>query len=158
MSSFRTLLPIPCLSVLCLLGFASTSAAQSPERDVRAVLDLLFDGMRAGDSTMVRRAMHPEAIFRTIDHRNGGPSLETGSVAGFIEAVGSPHDALWDERISDVEIRVDGPLAQAWMQYAFWLGDALSHCGVNAMELFHDGSDWRIIHVTDTRRSDGCPP
>jgi hypothetical protein len=140
----------------CLLTFAPTAAAQSPEDDVRAVVNRLFDGMRAGDSAMVRQTMHPEAIVRTTFVRDGVPRLESGSADAFIEAVGSPHDEIWDERIWDVEIRVDPPLAQAWMRYAFFLGEELSHCGVNAMELFHDETVWRIIHVTDTRRSDGC--
>lgn len=82
--------------------------------------------------------------------------LHTGSVDRFVEAVGTPHEELWDEKVWDVEVRIDENLAQAWMHYAFYLGDEFSHCGVNAMQLVHDGTAWKITQVTDTRRTDNC--
>ena len=143
-----------------LLAAASPVAAQSssdlsPE-GVQAVIDQLFDGMRAGDSTMVRETFHPEARLQSAFVRDGQPVLSTGSVDGFVEAVGSPHDEVWDERIWDVEIAVDGHLAQAWMNYAFFLGETFSHCGVNAFHFYHDGAAWKITQITDTRRREGC--
>lgn len=55
-------------------------------------------------------------------------------------------------RIWDVEIQVDGPLATAWVPYVFYVGDQLSHCGVNAFQFAELESGWKIIQVTDTRR------
>jgi len=153
-SVFRTIL------ALGLLAFAAPVAAQSSgdlsSEGVQAVIDQLFDGMRAGDSTMVRETFHPEARLQSAFVRDGQPVLNTGSVDGFVEAVGSPHDEVWDEKIWDVEIAVDGHLAQAWMNYAFFLGETFSHCGVNAFHFFHDGSAWKITQITDTRRREGC--
>ena len=145
---------------LGLLGLSAPVAAQSsadlsPE-GVRAVIDQLFDGMRAGDSTMVRETFHPEARLQSAFVRDGQPVLNTGSADGFVEAVGTPHDEVWDEKIWDVEIAVDGQLAQAWMNYAFYLGETFSHCGVNAFHFFHDGFAWKITQITDTRRREGC--
>lgn len=131
-------------------------AAQSPEAAVRAVIDQLFDGMRAGDSTRVRAVFHPQARLWTIAERDGTPVLREGAVDRFVAAVGSPRDAVWDERIRDVEIRVDDRMAAAWVPYAFFLGDAFSHCGVNALQLVDDGPGWRILALTDTRRQHGC--
>lgn len=62
---------------------------------------------------------------------------------------------MWDERIWDVEIRVDGPLASAWVPYVFYHGTERSHCGVNALQLVQQGNDWRIVQLTDTQRQ-GC--
>ena len=148
---------------LGLLALASPAAAQSssayrsPE-GVRAVIDQLFDGMRAGDSTMVRATLHPAARFQSafVHADTGKPVLSTGSADRFVEAVGTPHDEVWDEKIWNVEIAVDGHLAQAWMNYAFFFGDTLSHCGVNALHFYHDGAAWRITQITDTRRRTGC--
>lgn len=63
---------------------------------------------------------------------------------------------MWDEQTSDVEIRVDGPMASAWVPYVFYRGDTLSHCGVNAIEFARTKGQWTIVHRVDTRRSD-CP-
>jgi hypothetical protein len=40
--------------LLLLVSHALPANAQTPEDEVRAVIDHLFDGMRAGDSTAVR--------------------------------------------------------------------------------------------------------
>lgn len=130
----------------------SPSSAQSAEETVRATIEALFYGMRAGDSTQVRAVFHENARLHTAL----GPS-ETGAVRStpvdsFVAAVGRPHDQTWDERIWDVEVRVDGPLASAWVPYVFYLGDERSHCGVNAVQLVKTGDGWRIIQLTDTRR------
>ncbi len=33
----------------------------------------------------------------------------------------------------------------------------VSHCGVDAFQIAKSGGAWRIIGLTDTRRSEGCP-
>ncbi|MEX0746530.1 MAG: nuclear transport factor 2 family protein [Rhodothermales bacterium] len=138
------------------LVLAAPAAAQSPEDDARAVIDRMFDGMRSGDSTMVRSAFHSDARLMTTFTREGKPMLQTGSIDGFVKAVGTPHDEVWDERIWDVEINVDDNLASAWMKYAFYLGNTFSHCGVNAFQLAKTESGWKVIQVADTRRAVAC--
>jgi hypothetical protein len=38
------------------------------------------------------------------------------------------------------------------MNYAFYLDDQFSHCGVNAFQLVRMEAGWQIIQITDTRR------
>lgn len=132
-------------------------SAQSEEDAVRAVVDGLFEAMRAGDSAGVRVAFRPEARLITAGMREGKPVLMMGEgVDGFVRAVGSPHDEVWDERVDDVEIRIDGSLAAVWAEYGFFLGDTFSHCGVDAFLLFRGEDGWKIFSIADTRRHDGC--
>jgi hypothetical protein len=42
------------------------------------------------------------------------------------------------------------------MNYAFFAGDTFSHCGVNAFQLFKGADGWKIFHIADTRRREGC--
>ena len=126
--------------------------AQTPEEEVRATIDRLFDGMRAGDGTMVASVFHEGATL--------GRATDTGfrrsSIEGFVQAVGAPHEQVWDEKIWDVKIHIDGRLATAWMEFAFFLGDTLSHCGVNAMTLYKADDAWKIVHLEDTNRGKEC--
>lgn len=146
-------------SVVSLLAFPVTAPAQSAEHEVIHVITQLFDGMRAGDSAAVRAAFHPEARLLTAldDGDDGRSRLDTGSLERFVQAVGTPHEEVWDERLSGTEVRVDGPMASVWAPYAFYLGDSFHHCGVNAFQLFRDADGWRIVHLIDTRQRVGCP-
>lgn len=141
-----------------LAGVPSQALAQEAEEAaVMAVVEGLFDAMRAGDSTAMRAALHPSATAATASIRDGVPTLEReASLDGFVEAVGTPHEEVWDERIWDAEVNVDGTLATAWMQYAFYAGEEFSHCGVDAFQLFRGEDGWKIFHIADTRRREGC--
>ncbi len=136
-----------------MLSYAQSEASQESEQTaVRAVIDTLFDGMRAGDSTAVRTFFHEEATLASQFSRQGLPARQIGSVEDFIKAIGTPHDQVWNEKIWNVVIQVDDLLAQAWMNYSFHLGEQLLHCGVNAIQFFKSEQGWQATHLTDTRR------
>ncbi len=141
---------------LLLLAAPVSLVAQTPEEEVRATIDLLFDGMRAGDSTVVASVFASNATLG----RAVPAGFRSGSIASFIQAVGTPHEQVWDEQIWDVDIKIDGRLATAWMEFAFFLGESLSHCGVNAMILYEQEDGWKIVHLADTNRGRECdlPP
>ena len=146
--------------VFCLLLLALPAGAQpdpsaaSAEEAVRATIDALFDGMRAGDSTAVRAVFAEGARLQTAVGPSDSTAVRTTPIRDFVRAVGQPHEQVWDERIWDVEIRVDGPLASAWVPYVFYLGDEQSHCGVNAMQFVRRAEGWKILQITDTRRQE----
>ncbi|MCB9285868.1 MAG: nuclear transport factor 2 family protein [Lewinellaceae bacterium] len=145
---------------LLLLFLPAVAAAQTSEElaAVKAPIQLLFDGMRAGDSSMVRRAFLPGARLQTAyTGKDGQPHLGDEAVDDFIKAIGAPHEQTYNEQIWSYDIRIDGLLATAWTEYTFFLGDQLSHCGVNAFQLFKSSEGWKISHITDTRRREGCP-
>ena len=142
-----------------VLGMAPGSiVAQDASAPVRAAIERLFLGMKTSDSSMVRSVMHPEVRFLSVSESGGVARLQAAQAEGFIKAVGSPKapGQDWDERIAGLQIAVDGPLASAWMDYAFYLGGRLSHCGVNAMHLIKTEAGWQIIAIIDTRRQEGC--
>ena len=56
----------------------------------------------------------------------------------------------------DPEVRIDGGLATVWAEYTFRVNDTISHCGVDAFQLVRTGDGWKILFVSDTRRTTGC--
>ena len=131
--------------------------AQSAEDEVMAVITQLFDGMREGDSAKVRATLHPSVTAASVfTNRGGEPQIRQGNLEEWVKAIGTPRDKQWDERIWDPVVHIDGLLATAWTPYAFYVGDDLSHCGVNAFQLFHSAEGWKVIRITDTRRRQGC--
>ncbi len=156
MRALRLIVPVLLAAAASPLAAQAPAAQTQEQQEVRQAVDRLFGGMRTGDSTVVRAAFHPEARLQTTAMRDGQSVLRTDSVGAFVRAVGTPHTEVWDERISNVEIRVDGPLATAWMDYAFYAGDKFSHCGVNAFQFFKASTGWQILQITDTRNRE-CP-
>jgi Putative lumazine-binding len=149
----RTALIFP----LLLLGaMARPALAQTPEQDVMAVVHRLFDGMRKGDSAMVRSVFDSSVRFLSVSERDGVPTAAARSVDAFVAAVGKPHEQVYDERIWDPEIEVDSGLAAVWTKYAFYLGDTFSHCGVDVFGLVQRPGGWRIVYLADTERHTGC--
>ncbi|MDN5201782.1 nuclear transport factor 2 family protein [Fulvivirgaceae bacterium BMA10] len=144
------------------LAFSSTTPPQDdlPEEEVMKVIDQLFDGMRAGDSAMVHATFDESVRMLTIGSRNGQPVMREGSLERFLTAVGTPHDAIWDEKIWDEEVKIDRNMATVWVKYAFFLGTEFSHCGVNSFQLFKGTDGWKIINLSDTRSKTNCemPP
>ena len=63
----------------------------------------------------------------------------------------------WEERIYDVEVRVDGRIASVWAPYTFYLDGRVLHCGIDSFELLRGAGGWKITQVADTRRTDACP-
>jgi len=153
-------------ALLAAAAFAVPARAQAPassEVEVRALIDRMFDAMRRGDATAMGTTFHPTARLQSVgvSRQTNEPVLRSDSIAAFLRVVGTPHTEVYDERISDVQVRVDGNFATAWMNYTFYLvnngTDQLSHCGVNAFHFFRATDGWKITQITDTRRREGCP-
>lgn len=142
-------------AVLAALAPAAT-AQQSSDAAVLEPVTRLFDGMRKGDSSMVRSVFDSTARLVTVGTRDGQPVVRVETVDGFVQAIGTPHDEVWDERLHDTEVRVDGNLAAVWTGYRFYLGDKFSHCGVDAFQLVRRADGWKISQIADTRRKEGC--
>jgi hypothetical protein len=133
-------------------------AASDESRAVLAVVTRLFDGMRKGDSSMVRSVFDPRVRMITVSMRNGArrTTLESGA-DNFAKAVGTPHADVWDERIANPRVQIDGDLASVWVDYAFFAGPKFSHCGVDHFLLTRSETGaWLILELADTRRTTGC--
>jgi hypothetical protein len=128
------------------------------EQAIADVVETLFDGMRAGDSSMVRSVFHPQIrMVTSFRNREGVPQVSVeNDLTGFVTAVGTPHEQVWDEKISNLMIRTDGDFGMAWMEYGFFAGEQFSHCGIDLMELVRTAEGWKIIALADTRRRAGC--
>lgn len=141
--------------IFCMLVVNTTRAQETD--NVRKTVDLLFDGMRAGDSTLLQKAFNPDCSLTSFSrNEKDSVTIHKSDAASFIKAAGKPHKEKWDERIYDVKIRVDDLMATVWAPYKFYLGDKFSHCGVNVFTLIKTEGGWKIYDIKDTRRKTAC--
>ncbi|MGQ0640452.1 MAG: nuclear transport factor 2 family protein [Gemmatimonadaceae bacterium] len=151
----RQLMRMFALAVLAVLP-AAMAQSQSAEQEVMKTVRQLFDGMRKGDSAMVRAAFHPDAVLQTTAVRNGQTVVGKVAIDQFVRTIGTPRPEALDERIWNEKVFIDGPLAVVWTDYALFIGARFSHCGVDAFQLAKMADGWKIIALADTRRTEGC--
>lgn len=141
------------LLILTGLLTAVRVVAQTPdETAVRATITHLFEGMSKADSTLLKPLFMPGARLQSVQNKQGTVSVKEDPIAGFIASVGKAKAGALDERLSSMDIRIDGDLATAWTPYSFYYNGQQSHCGVNAFTLVRIAGDWKIQNIIDTRR------
>lgn len=131
------------------------------EKERDAVIEttlIIFEGMKKGDSSIVSSVLHPDIRMQTVVKQpTGVVTVQTENSADkFLTAIGTPHDAVYDERTWGYQVNVEGDLATVWMNYAFYAGDTFSHCGINSFQLVKSDGKWEIIYIIDTRRREPC--
>jgi hypothetical protein len=151
-----------CAAALLAAPRLVTAQAPSTTADKAAVMSVvhrLFDGMRKGDSAMVRSTFDARIRLITVAANRSGKVVTTieTNADGFAKAVGTPHADVWDERIRNERVEIDGPLASVWVDYGFFAGTKFSHCGIDHFLLTrNDAGAWTILELADTRRQTGC--
>lgn len=139
--------------------FAQTSLDSLSENQKEVILPIkqLFEGMLKGDSSLVKQAFYESVTLKTVvKDKEGNIVLKTDELENVLQAVATPHEKPYREKVLSYEIKIDANLAQVWTPYEFYVGDTFSHCGANAFHLIQTKDGWKIISITDTRRREGC--
>lgn len=139
-------------------GLAQSSAgAQTSDREaILATVQKVFDAMRTRDTALLAQAFDTTARLAGVSNR-GTPTVNLTSPAQFGAAIlRAPAGDVWNERIYEPEVKVDGPVAQVWAYYTFHRNATFSHCGIDAFMLLKVGGAWKITQLADSRRTEGC--
>ena len=135
----------------------------APRGPGKGRIDVTIDGVRVGSVDLAASRIQQRRIvfasgarFVGVDGRVTPAAIRFDSVDGWIGAI-ARSNRRWNEQIYDVQVRVDGNIAQVWAPYTFYLDGKISHCGINAIDLLRDGAGWKVTQVADTRRRESCP-
>lgn len=145
------------LLFVALAGLPCGAAAQGSDREaILATVQKVFDAMRTRDTALLSQAFDSTARLVSVSVR-GTPSVNLVPPSQFGAAITrAPAGDVWNERIYDPEVRVDGNVAQVWAYYTFHRNTTFSHCGIDAFMLAKVGSVWKITQLADSRRTEGC--
>lgn len=147
------------LATIVASGLVAPAHAQGDERaTIIAAVTHFFDGMRTRDTSLMRSAVAPGAVLISASGPTG--LSDPSTIDSFIDRIGKGAGPGNDERIDDPKVQIDGPLASLWAYYALRRAGetAINHCGVDAFLLRKGPDGWKIFHVADTRRTEGCTP
>lgn len=158
MSSSRLLSIALAASALIVSGRPSVAqdASAADRTAILATVQKVFDAMRTRDTALLSQAFDTTARLVGVSAR-GTPAVSLTSPSQFGGAIArAPAGDVWNERIYDPEVRIDGTVAQVWAYYTFHRNAAFSHCGVDAFMLARVGTAWKITQLSDSRRTQGC--
>ncbi|MFZ4799040.1 MAG: nuclear transport factor 2 family protein [Bacteroidia bacterium] len=144
------------LFLIVLLLCNLFTKAQTPNDDIKKVIQTLFVAMQQGDSTLANSCFDGSAHLQTalFDKKTNKTKLINEPLDSFLFQVNSIKKLTVkiEERITNYDIKIDDPLASVWAEYEFYIDGKLSHKGVDAFQLFKSNAGWKIIQICDTRR------
>jgi hypothetical protein len=140
-------------TILVSLMLIFSSATYSQNEEVKQVVVTFFKGFHAKDSITMKSVCADKMILQSISESSKGNQLKNDSAQDFFRSIATiPNTILFEEKLLDYSIQVDGAMAHVWTPYEFYLNNKLSHKGVNAFTLFKDNGLWKIVYLIDTRR------
>ncbi|MCZ8353439.1 MAG: nuclear transport factor 2 family protein [Cyclobacteriaceae bacterium] len=148
---------VQCLLILVFSPFVSIGQDADKIAVENVIVDL-FKGMYNSDSAQVRKLFVPSVKMATIatDAQGNSVAKDGGSLMDFLTAIGTKRPDKLSEEIWNIKVNIDGGLAQAWCDYAFYVGKKFSHCGADAFHLVKENGQWKIFQLADTRRRSNC--
>ncbi len=141
-----------------LFNFCINAQIKTPEDAVKKVITTFFEGLHNGDSTLIKKTIHPEIkIQTTFTNKKGEKLLRTQTKEALLKGISSKKTTdIYFEKLLSYTIKIDGNLASVWTPYEFYFNEKFSHCGANSFQLFNDGTAWKIIFLVDMRRRQTC--
>ena len=137
---------------------AAQGNAASEEKAVLAVVQRMFDAMKAKDTAAFREIFEPNAKLVGMRTRpSGEQTVQILPWDRFGTFMLNDTRAQWIERAWSPEVRIRGTLATVWAEYDFHFGQTPSHCGVDAVQLLKTPAGWKIVSIADTYEATGCP-
>jgi len=123
---------------------------------VLARVNDLFATFEAGDAAAMLRLVYPDGRVTAAGIRgDGAATLRQQSWTEFAERV-TP-ERSFQERIADPVVNVDGDIAMVWAPFVVRVGGKVSNCGVDHFDLVREQGDWKVMNLTFSSRTTGCP-
>ena len=125
------------------------------EQPVLASVNALLASFNAGDSAAMLRWVYADGRVTATGRRGSGSGLRQESWAQFAQRI-TPTGAF-QETISDPAIEIDGDAAMVWAPFVVRIAGKVSNCGVDHFDLVRDNGTWKIMNLTFSSRTTGCP-
>jgi ketosteroid isomerase-like protein len=149
---------IPMLMAVSAQALPPATTVPPPETDAAAVLapiNSVFAAFEAGDAAAMLRQVYPDGRVTATGMRASGSGLRQQSWTQFAERL-KPGEGF-EERISDPAIEIDGDVAMVWAPFVVRVGGKVSNCGYDLFDLVRDNGTWKIMNLTFSSRTTGCP-
>lgn len=121
-----------------------------------ATIEALFAAFESGDAAGVLRQVYPDGRVTSSSRRaDGTPVLRRQSWTQFAGRV-TPERAF-QERIASPMVHIDQDIALVWAPFVVRIAGKVGNCGIDHFDLVREGSTWKVMNLTFSSRTTGCP-
>lgn len=139
--------------IISILLFLVVQFAAAQSENVQQRIEFFFEAFHQLDTIQLKKVCSSELILHSITESEKGSSLTTQSATEFYKTIAAfPKDLVFEEKILNYVIQLDGSMAHVWTPYEFYINGKLSHSGVNSFQLFNENGVWKVLYILDTRR------
>jgi len=109
--------------ILLLLFIPLVSFGQDLEKEkLKTVVNTFFEGFHSKDSLLIVSVIDKSFDLNSTSLKEGKGVLTNINGDNFVSAIISrPDSPVWKEKLLSFNIKIDGPLANVWVDYEFWL-------------------------------------
>lgn len=134
----------------------SLSAQKADDKStVLAVVNKLFDEMAAANAAGILATGTPEnqlvAVRKMKDGKSRIDVIGGEAFTKFFTKPGAIKEVMYDPKV-----HIDGDWAMVWGRYVFFVGDKISHCGINQFNLVRTDAGWKIANGASTIDPGDC--
>lgn len=139
------------------LALASAIAAQKTDDKAAtlAVVNKLFDEMAAANAAGILATGTPEnqlvAVRKLKDGKSRVDVIGGEAFTKFFTKPGAIKEVMYAPNVE-----VSGDWAMVWGRYVFFVGDNISHCGINQFNLVRTDAGWKIANGASTIDPGDC--
>lgn len=140
------------------LSFSSFAQERPEEQEIKQVIETFFDGFHTRDSMIMKSVVNDKVVMQSISkNAQGEVKLTQEDFGKFMRSIMAiPLTTEFREELHSYTINMDGEMANVWTPYSLFVNEQFRHCGVNSFQLAKQEGEWKIIHLVDTRRREGC--
>jgi len=147
------LLPLPAFAQSDKLPPANALPyADDEAAAVLTPINAILAAFEAGDAAAVLRHVYPDGRVTA----SGLPGeLRSQPWSKYIEQI-RPDD-VFQERISNPAIEIDGDIAMVWAPFVVRQKGKVMTCGYDHFDLVRQKGVWKVMNITFSSRTTGCP-
>ena len=125
------------------------------EQAVLAPINQLFAALEAGNAAAVLRVVYPDGRVTAVGALPSGNGLRHESWTQFAARL-KPGEGF-RETISDPAIEIDGDIAMVWAPFVVRVDGKVGNCGVDHFDLVREAGAWKVMNISFSSRTTGCP-
>jgi hypothetical protein len=138
-------------------GTGLPAAVVTEEAGVMVPIDAMLAALATRDGQALLAQVRPEGGATAVEEMADGTRIIRRTGWSDFAARLKPGPERYAERLTDPAVDIDGDIAMVWSPYVFTIDGRVAHCGTDHFDMVRDAGRWKILNITWSKRTTGCP-